>query len=46
MKTTNDITNNKAQERKWLAKFNKMPYPQSAVDHNANLKTEQSAKGY
>ncbi len=46
MKNTYDITNNIVQERNWDAKFIKMPYPQSAIDHNANLKEAQAAKGY
>lgn len=46
MTTTYDITNGIAQTRTWDPKFMKMPYPQTAVDHNANLKTEQTAKGY
>jgi hypothetical protein len=46
MKNTYDITNNIVQERNWDAKFIKMPYPQSAIDHNANLKAAQAAKGY
>lgn len=46
MKTTYDITNNKAQERNWQDKHIKMPYPQSAIDHNPNLKAAQAAKGY
>lgn len=46
MKNTYDITNNIVQERNWDAKFIKMPYPQSAIDHNLNLKEAQAAKGY
>ncbi|SEA92927.1 Starch-binding associating with outer membrane [Flavobacterium gillisiae] len=46
MKTIYDITNGKAQERTWEDKFIKMPYPQSAIDHNPNLKDAQAAKGY
>ena len=46
MKTTYDITNNKVQERTWNTKFVKMPYPQSALDHNPFLKQAQAAKGY
>jgi hypothetical protein len=46
MKTTYDITNSKAQERTWNDKFVKMPYPQSAMDHNPFLKQAQAAKGY
>lgn len=46
MKDTYDITNNIVQKRFWDAKFIKMPYPQSAVDHNSNLKNAQAAKGY
>ena len=46
MKTTYDITNNKVQERTWKSTFLKMPYPQSALDHNPFLKQAQAAKGY
>jgi hypothetical protein len=46
MKNTYDLTNNIVQERVWQSKFVLMPYPQSALDHNANLKAAQSAKGY
>lgn len=46
MKTTYDITNSKTQERTWNDKFIKMPYPQSAMDHNPFLKQAQAAKGY
>ncbi|MFV8347213.1 RagB/SusD family nutrient uptake outer membrane protein [Flavobacterium sp. ZB4P13] len=46
MKDTRDITNSLAQERKWESRFVKMPYPQSAIDHNPNLKDAQAAKGY
>lgn len=46
MKTTYDITNNKVQERGWQERFVKMPYPQSALDHNPFLKQAQAAKGY
>jgi hypothetical protein len=40
------ISNGLAQTRNWDPKFMKMPYPQSAVDHNANLKAAQATKGY
>ena len=46
MKNTYDITNNIVQERNWDAKFIKMPYPQSAIDHNPNLRDAQAEKGY
>lgn len=46
MKSTYDLTNSIVQERNWQDKFKVMPYPQSALDHNANLKAAQSAKGY
>lgn len=46
IKTTYDITNNKVQERTWQDKFVKMPYPQSALDHNPFLKQAQATKGY
>lgn len=46
MKTTYDITNNKVQERTWKSTFIKMPYPQSALDHNPFLKQAQATKGY
>lgn len=46
MKDTRDIADNLVQERTWDPKFMKMPYPQSAVDHNPNLKDAQAAKGY
>lgn len=34
------------QERKWEDKYNRLPYPQGAVDRNPNLKEAQAAKGY
>jgi len=46
MQNIYDITNNIVQERKWQSKFVLIPYPQSALDHNANLKSAQTAKGY
>lgn len=46
MQNIYDITNNIVQERKWQSKFVLMPYPQSALDHNSNLKAAQTAKGY
>ncbi len=41
-----DITNQIAQSRFWDDKFYLMPYPQTAIDRNANLKDAQAAKGY
>ncbi|GGI29223.1 RagB/SusD family nutrient uptake outer membrane protein [Pedobacter mendelii] len=46
MKTTYDITNSIVQTRVWDNKFMLMPYPQTAIDRNANLKTAQTTKGY
>jgi hypothetical protein len=46
MNNTYDLTNGIVQERKWQDRFKVMPYPQSALDHNANLKAAQAAKGY
>ncbi|PTT01311.1 RagB/SusD family nutrient uptake outer membrane protein [Pedobacter sp. HMWF019] len=46
MKTPKDIANVLVQERNWQSKFMLMPYPQSALDRNANLKAPQAAKGY
>ncbi len=46
MKTTKDIANVIVQERTWQNKFMLMPYPQAALDRNANLKAAQTAKGY
>jgi hypothetical protein len=46
MKNTYDITNNIVQERQWQSKFVLMPYPQTALDHNPNIKAAQTAKGY
>lgn len=46
MKTTKDIANVIVQERNWDPKFMLMPYPQTALDRNANLKAAQAAKGY
>lgn len=46
MKTPYDITNSPVQTRVWQAKFVLMPYPQSALDKNPNLKAAQTAKGY
>ncbi len=46
MKNTYDLTNSLAQERFWEEKFKLMPYPQSAVDKNPNLRAAQAAKGY
>ena len=46
MKSTYDLTNTIVQARVWDPKFVLMPYPQTAVDHNPNLKSAQTAKGY
>jgi hypothetical protein len=46
MKTPTDIANVIVQERNWQPKFMLMPYPQSALDRNTNLKAPQAAKGY
>lgn len=46
MKTPKDIANVIVQERIWDPKFMLMPYPQTALDRNANLKAAQTAKGY
>ncbi len=46
MKNTYDLTNSIVQERIWQDRFKLMPYPQSALDHNANLQSAQAAKGY
>ncbi|WP_443944183.1 RagB/SusD family nutrient uptake outer membrane protein [Pedobacter sp. AW1-32] len=46
MKTTYDITNGVVQTRVWQPIFMLMPYPQTAVDRNVNLKAAQAAKGY
>jgi len=46
MKTPKDISNVIVQERNWQPKFVLMPYPQSALDRNTNLKAPQTAKGY
>ncbi|WP_316837933.1 RagB/SusD family nutrient uptake outer membrane protein [Pedobacter nutrimenti] len=46
MKTPKDIANVIVQERHWQPKFVLMPYPQSALDRNTNLKAPQAAKGY
>jgi len=46
MKTTYDVEKSVAQQRNWQDKFILMPYPQVALDHNANLKAAQTAKGY
>jgi hypothetical protein len=42
----NDITNDPVQQRVWKPIYMKMPYPQSALDHNANLTPAQKVKGY
>lgn len=41
-----DLKNNPVQVRVWKPIYNLMPYPQSALDHNSNLKPAQAAKGY
>lgn len=46
MHDIHDITNDVAQQRIWSPNFVKMPYPQTALDHNPNLKAAQAAKGY
>lgn len=46
MKTTYDISNAPVQERVWQDRFKLMPYPQTALDRNANLQPAQKAKGY
>ncbi len=46
MKNTYNINGGLVQERKWDEKFNRLPYPQKAVDRNPNLKEAQTAKGY
>ena len=38
--------NSLVQTRVWQPNFVKLPYPQTAVDRNPNLKAAQSAKGY
>ncbi len=46
MKSIHAIDNSMAQERRWAARYKRLPYPQSAVDRNPNLKDAQKAKGY
>ena len=46
MKDTYDITNGLVQKRVWNDRYNRFPYPQSAVDYNPLLKQAQSEKGY
>lgn len=46
MKSPYDISNQIVQERTWQDKFYLMPYPQTAMDRNNNLKSAQAAKGY
>jgi len=46
MTTVYDTRNTLAQPRAWQTQFNKLPYPQSAVDANPNLQAAQKAKGY
>ncbi|QQD13853.1 RagB/SusD family nutrient uptake outer membrane protein [Sphingobacterium sp. UDSM-2020] len=46
MKSPKDIANVIVQERIWDPKFMLMPFPQTALDRNTNLKDAQKAKGY
>ncbi len=46
MKSIYDLNNDIVQERYWESKFVRMPYPQSALDHNPNLGSFQKEKGY
>jgi len=46
MTTVYDNRNTLAQPRVWQANFVKLPYPQAAVDANADLQAAQTAKGY
>ncbi len=46
MKDIKSINNEVAQARIWKDNYIRLPYPQSAVDHNPNLKSAQAAKGY
>jgi hypothetical protein len=46
MTTVYDNRNTLAQNRAWQPIFNKLPYPQAAVDANPRLQAAQTAKGY
>lgn len=46
MNTVYDNRNTLAQNRVWQTIFNKLPYPQAAVDANPALQAAQAAKGY
>ena len=46
MVSIKNINNEVAQERNWQPRFIKLPYPQTALDHNPNLQAAQKAKGY
>ncbi len=46
MKPIYDLNNSIVQDRYWEDKFIRMPYPQSALDHNSNLGSFQQGKGY
>ncbi|BEG97971.1 RagB/SusD family nutrient uptake outer membrane protein [Bacteroides sedimenti] len=46
MKNTYAVDGGLVQARIWDNKFNRLPYPQKAVDGNPNLKAAQTAKGY
>ncbi|NIG57238.1 RagB/SusD family nutrient uptake outer membrane protein [Chitinophaga sp. Cy-1792] len=46
MNNITDLNNSLVQERVWDNKFVVMPYPQSAIDRNPQLKSAQSQKGY
>ncbi len=41
-----DNRNSLTQARSWQSIFNKLPYPQAAVDANPKLQAQQAAKGY
>ncbi|ANH80480.1 hypothetical protein A8C56_05280 [Niabella ginsenosidivorans] len=46
MTSIKDLNNSLVQERIWDNKYTLMPYPQTAVDRNSNLKNAQASKGY
>jgi len=46
MTSIRDLNNSQVQERVWNDKYVLMPYPQTAVDKNPNLKAAQTTKGY
>lgn len=46
MVNTYAIDGDLTQKRNWDDKFVRLPYPQSAIDRNPNLKDAQKAKGY